>query len=73
MIYILIDFDNFFDYKPADPDFDWLEFELNQLISRVLKSNSRPEFISFRLLWRMDGKRLSDESGFKNPAESLIL
>ncbi|HHC24677.1 MAG TPA: NYN domain-containing protein [Desulfobacterales bacterium] len=57
MVYILIDFDNFFDYKPADPDFDWLEFELNQLTSRVLKSNSRPEFISFRLYggWMENG------------------
>ncbi len=56
MIYILIDFDNFFDYK-SDDDFHWLESEFNQLVDYALAINGRADFINFRLYggWMENG------------------
>jgi len=48
MIYILIDFDNFFAYSPTD-DFNWLKTEFNELINQAFAINRKADFLHFRL------------------------
>ena len=56
--YLLVDFDNFFEYRPDADSFDWLQVEFDLLLKKILQLYKDIDYFDIRLYggWKENGK-----------------